>query len=1508
MRLSRVAAFVFGTGLFALLTVSAQEKPKLVLKGHSEAIYSTAFNKDGTILATGSFDKTVRLWDAATGKQLREFGGTAGHQSLVLSVAFSPLGDQIASGGSDNLARVWDVPISTPLRDLVNTAGVTGIALSADAKMIAGSASDGSIKLWSAVDGKPIATLAGHPGGATGVAFSANNVMVATCGVDGTIRLWNAVDGKSLGLIGAHAGGIVSLAIAPGSNAIYSVGVDGLVKTWLLPLVPSKPLPVHADAITTLAISADGSFALTGADKSLKLSNVATGQIVRELPGATGPITSAAFSPNGTMAAVGCADGKVHLWTVADGKLVASVPAHGGSVTGVSLNAAGTGFVTVGTDGELRSWALPIVASKAIAQPDRVLGASLSPDVKRLIVAGADKMVRTINFPAGTPERQFAGHTGAVTAAAITPDNTTIVSTGVDETIRLWNAANGQATAALAGHAGPIPTLAIAPNGTFAVSGGEDGFVKVWALPIVAPKAYAHPDAVTAFAPSPDGNRVMTVCADKQARVWNLANPAPERAYALGQPITAIAYAADNVTVALATADKSLSIRNADKEVKKLPLPAEARSVAFTPNGAAIVAGLTDNSIRVFNIADGKELKNIAGHAGAVTYLSFGPKGDVLISAGADKTVRFWNAADWTAKGKLDLAVVPTSASISKDGLRLAVGGDKSIAVFTLADNKPAGTIVAPAVVQGVALSADGLRVAAACADNRVRVYGPDLALQEVFLHEGSTAGVAFHADAKRLVSISTDKTLRLWSPALVAQAKTGGAVRQVSITGGSDRIIAVGDDKILRILDAKTAKELKAIPTPGPLVGASFLVDVSKIATAGDKFANIWNAADGKAITSIPLPGPAQAVALSPSGAKLAVAFTEGAANRVQVFDSVTSRVLQTLPDPAGPVRSLTFLADSRTLIVAGDDKAVTIQDTPAIAAAPTHAGGARGVILNPAGPTALTFGGDKNVKLWDAATWKEQKSIASPDPIAALAVSRDFAAIGVAAGKNARVIQLADGKELAAIAHPADVISIGFSGDRTRLITGSADNLARVWDIATKQLVQAYAHAGPVRGVAFHPNQPLVVTASADKTGGVHAIALTRIGPAFTKPVRAMTLMPNGSHLLIAGDDPVVRLVNAANGLEERKFEGALAPVQAIAVAKTLQVIAVGGAEKLVRLFNFADGKELGAIPATAPIRGLSFNLDAKLLVGVADDNSVTAWNVAFTAGMPMPEEFGRVVQQFAHAGPAVAVTIADKGEVFTASADKTIKQWKVASPIPTKNFQHPNLVDAVAWSPDGKQLATACHDGIVRLHDVEKATVLKAINAHIAPAPSPIYSVLWTTDGKQVLSTSFDKSMKLWDAMSGNLVKEFKPFAEKGNEKGHTDQVFCAAISKDGKLIASGSSDRKIKLWDASAGTVIREFPHPGIKGEPNQSHPGGIYQLRFTPDEKYLISVGPAPRNQGYVAVWTVADGKLVSGSDAGYGPTFGLSLSPDGKSILLGCGPKQRQVPEAEAIMLPVPAK
>ena len=128
------------------------------------------------------------------------------------------------------------------------------------------------------------------------------------------------------------------------------------------------------------------------------------------------------------------------------------------------------------------------------------------------------------------------------------------------------------------------------------------------------------------------------------------------------------------------------------------------------------------------------------------------------------------------------------------------------------------------------------------------------------------------------------------------------------------------------------------------------------------------------------------------------------------------------------------------------------------------------------------------------------------------------------------------------------------------------------------------------------------------------------------------------------------------------------------------------------------------------------------------------------------------------------------------------------------------------------------------------------------------------------------------------------------DEDSEKGHRDGVFTAAFSPDGKLLASGGSDRTIKLWNVADGTVVRELVNPNLKAA---AHPGWIYSLRFTPTGSRLVSAGSAPRNQGYLAVWDVADGRLLSGQELPLGAIYSVAVSPDGERLALACGPRSR---------------
>jgi len=130
------------------------------LEGHSSSVLSVAFSPDGSRIASGSYDRTVKIWDAKSGKEIRTLEG---HSSWVNSVAFSPDGSRIASGSHDRTVKIWDAKSGKEIRTLEGHSGsVRSVAFSPDGSRIASGSHDRTVKIWDAKSGKEILTLEGH--------------------------------------------------------------------------------------------------------------------------------------------------------------------------------------------------------------------------------------------------------------------------------------------------------------------------------------------------------------------------------------------------------------------------------------------------------------------------------------------------------------------------------------------------------------------------------------------------------------------------------------------------------------------------------------------------------------------------------------------------------------------------------------------------------------------------------------------------------------------------------------------------------------------------------------------------------------------------------------------------------------------------------------------------------------------------------------------------------------------------------------------------------------------------------------------------------------------------------------------------------------------------------------------------------------------------------------------------------------------------------------------------
>ena len=1513
----RLVAFV---GLFSILAciiwlpIDAGEKatkPDVVYKGHTDAVYAVAFSPDGKFLITTSFDKTLKLWEAATGKEVKTYGGTAGHINQVISVAFSQDGSMIASGSTDNTLKVWDVPVSTPIRTLKASDAVQAVALSPDGLKLAMGGKDGSLKLVTPVEFKELIKFEpGHQDAITSLSFSANGLLLASAGIDRTLRYWNVATGQLLSTVGAHAGSANNVVLNPNNTAAYTVGDDGLLKVWALPPPPpSKLLPGHTASIRALAMTADNTAFYTGGDdKTVRHFAVAGVKEVRALAGPQAAISSVATHPANTLIAAGTVDSQVFLWNNTDGKLLTNWLAHAGAVNSMQINPAGQQLMTAGADGLVKFWALPPVLLRTMTHADVVLATASSADGKKLFTGSNDKMVRIWDTTKQAMEKQFAGHTGPVTAVAVNANLQLLASGGADHTIRLWNQATAKESDVLLAHSAPITALGINAASTQMLSASEDGGVKLWVLPLVAPKLFTHPDQITSLVLTPDGAKVLTGGNDKIVRLWNLTSGAKERDYpGPTLPIVQVAISSNGATIAAASADKTVTLWNvADAKVlQKLPMPAVPQAVAFSADAQSVFVGLADNGIKQIKIADGKDVKVFpAQHKGAIVGLTVSAKGDLLFSASADKTIQTWSLPDGTPKAKFDHVAPVVAIALSKDGTRLAAASDKDVKVWTLADGKEVAALKLTADAKSISLSPENTRILVAGVDKLARIYELDGKLLETLPHDGPVTAAAF-VDAKRVVTGGADKLARLWTSSLIWQRSHQGPVRQALFTPKGDQVVSAGDDKTIKIWNAADGKEVKSLANESPITHLSLNIDATKIATAGaDKSVKIWNVADGKSSAPIVSPAAVQSLSLSPNAQRVAIALSEEKDNVIRVHDVALGKDVQVFAGNTGPLKSLQFLADGRTLVTASMDKTARLLDVGVVSALVAHPAGATFAQYHNTGTQLVTAGADKTVKLWDLAKANVLKSFGPVvDPIKAVTFSRDFTKIGVAAGKTVKVWNIADGKEMVTLTHAVDVLSLSFSTDNTRIATGATDKQTRLWDVATGKELQFFAQEDTVDAVVHLPNN--VILSAAGKGTRIETASIVRQIPADAGAVHGLTIIPANTHVLTAGADKIVKLWNLTSGAMERPFSGATAPLRSVAISKNGLLLAAGGADQTVRVYQFADAKEVGLVKVAGEVRALGFTPNNLALVASTAGKTLEAWGVPYTAGQPLAPEFLHSVQGFTPADALSDFTIAaDNATIYSAGADKGMHVWKLASPVPTRNFPHPNNVDAVAFQPNGTILATGGHDGKVRFFDLVKNAQAKEINAHIREVqknqvPQPVYSLTFSPDGKQLLTSSYDNSIKLWDVASGNMVREFKAHKEKEFEKGHQEPVYTAAFSPDGKFIASGSSglERTIKIWNLGDGTVARDLANPNFKTDPTfapPSHPGAVTNLRFTKDGKHLISVGDAPGNKGFVALWDWQSGKMLASDTLQLGVFYGLALAPDEKTLVVTAGNRDRK--------------
>jgi WD40 repeat protein len=563
---------------------------KRVLVGHHGRVTAVAMAPNGSWLASGSDDRTVRIWDVATGQQRAVLRG---HRGKVKAVAVAPGGSWLASGSDDGTVRIWDVATGQERAVLKRGRSapamwMAAVAVAPDGTWLATGGGDSAVRIWDVATWQERSVLTGHDGwGVDAVAVAPDGSWLATGGGDGTARVWDVATGQDRAVIKTHWA--------------VSTRHGGAMTAW--------------SAVRAVAVAPDGSWlAAVSDDGTARIWDVATRQERSVLKGHRGEMRAVAVAPDGSWLATGGQDGTVRVWDMATGQERSVLGGHVGGVTAVAVAPDGNWLATSGGDRAVRIWDMASGRGRAAVKSHvgGVRAVAGAPDGSWLATGGRDGTVRIVDVATGQERSVLGGHDDwGVAAVAIAPDGSWLAS--LEAKLRIWDMATGREQAALS-YGRIVRAMAAAVDGSWLAAGSENGMVRIWDLPSARERIAfkGHVGMVRAMAAVPGGSWLAVGGGVGIVRIWDVVKGRERVAFKGHRDVV--------------------------------------EAVAAAPDGNWLAVGDRNGMVRIWDIATGQEQAVLKGHRGAVEAVAAAPDGSWLATGGQDGTVRIWDVATWRAQ------------------------------------------------------------------------------------------------------------------------------------------------------------------------------------------------------------------------------------------------------------------------------------------------------------------------------------------------------------------------------------------------------------------------------------------------------------------------------------------------------------------------------------------------------------------------------------------------------------------------------------------------------------------------------------------------------------------------------------------------------------------------------------------------------------------------------------------------------------------------------------------
>ncbi|KAK3364118.1 hypothetical protein B0T25DRAFT_620386 [Lasiosphaeria hispida] len=495
---------------------------------HTQVVESVTFSPDLKLVASGSYDQTVKIWDAATGACMQTL---AGHSDYVNSVTFSPDSKLVASGSADNTVKIWDVATGACMQTLAgHSKYVSSVTFSPDSKLVASGSADKTVNIWDAVTGACMRMLVGHSDYVKSVVFSPDSKLMASGSSDNTVKIWDVVMGVCTQMLAGHSDYVSSITFSPDLKLMASESADKTVKIWDVATgIYTQILVGHSDYIKSIVFSPDLKLVASGSyDKTVKIWDVATGACMQTLAGHSHHLSSVAFSPDSKLVASGSADKTVKIWDVVMGAYTQMLAGHSHYVNSIAFSPDLKLVASGSSDKTMKIWDAVTGAcmQTLVGHSDYGNSVTFSPDSK-LVASRSYKTMKIWDVATGTCMQTLVGHSDYVQSIVFSPNLKLVASGSYDKTMKIWDVATGACMQTLAEHSDYVNSVAFSPDAKL-VGSGSYKTVKIWDVATGAcmQTLAGHSDFVRSIVFSPDSKLVASGSSDNTMKIWDVATGA----------------------------------------------------------------------------------------------------------------------------------------------------------------------------------------------------------------------------------------------------------------------------------------------------------------------------------------------------------------------------------------------------------------------------------------------------------------------------------------------------------------------------------------------------------------------------------------------------------------------------------------------------------------------------------------------------------------------------------------------------------------------------------------------------------------------------------------------------------------------------------------------------------------------------------------------------------------------------------------------------------------------